>query len=199
MRLSIVFCRPLPRLLVLLLIALTATGARAQEIWAGSSDVTFKGYSTLHDFEGTLKSVPLKVTVSPGKSGRIVSATSEVTVKQMTTRNTKRDESMMSMFHEATNHLIKVEVIAAPESSLRPQGGHPGNMQIHLTIAGKRGTVSGTVTDLAEQPNALAFNLTFPVSLAAFNLEPPKALAGVIKVKDTVDVTAHVKLQKEAR
>lgn len=199
MKLPLAFPRLLPRLLLLLLIALTSTRTFAQEIWTGSSDVTFKGYSTLHDFEGNLKSVPLKVTVSPGRNGRIVSATSEVTVKQMTTHNTKRDESMLAMFHEAANHFIKVEVIAATEASLRPQGGHPGAMQLHLTIAGKRGTVNGAVTNLAEQPEALSFDLKFPVSLAAFNLEPPKAMAGVIKVKDTVDVSAHVTLKQGSR
>jgi hypothetical protein len=173
--------------------------AAAQEVWRGSSEITFKGYSTLHDFEGTLKNVPLRAVASPGKNGRTVTATSEVKVREMSTRNAKRDDNMMSMFHEPEYHFIKVEVNGAEESSLRPQNGRPGAMKINLTIAGKQGLVSGAVTDLTEQPGTLAFNLKFPVSLAAFNLAPPKALGGLVKVQDTVDVTAHIVLKKEVR
>jgi hypothetical protein len=36
--------------------------------------------------------------------------------------------------------------------------------------------------------------LAFPVSLKAFKLTPPSTLAGLIKVKDTVDVKVHVTL-----
>jgi hypothetical protein len=44
----------------------------------------------------------------------------------------------------------------------------------------------------------VAFDLAFPVSLKAFNLEPPKVIGGLIKVRDNVDVTAHVVLKKAA-
>jgi hypothetical protein len=32
-----------------------------------------------------------------------------------------------------------------------------------------------------------------------FNLNPPAAFGGIVKVKDTVDVTAHVTLQRRAQ
>lgn len=173
--------------------------ARADETWAGSSDVKFKGYSTLHDFEGTLKAVPLKVRVAPGKSGRAVSAASDVKVRQMSTQNEKRDAGMMRMFHEAEHHFINVEVSGADERTLRPHDGRPGAMPVTLIIAGRRGTAHGEVTNLVEEEDVVSFDLAFPVSLAAFQLEPPSAVGGLVKVKDTVDVTAHVTLRKTGR
>jgi hypothetical protein len=187
-------------LLPLLALALMAPwAARADETWAGSSEVKFKGYSTLHDFEGTLKAVPLKIRVAEGKNGRVVSATSDVKVRQMSTQNEKRDASMMTMFHEPEHHLLNVEVNGADERTLRPHDGQPGAMPVTLIIAGRRGTARGAVTNLVEKGDAVSFDLAFPVSLAAFKLEPPSAVGGLVKVKDTVDVTAHVTLRKTGK
>lgn len=172
-------------------------GARAEN-WVGGADVTFKGYSTLHDFTGTVDTVPLKVTVSDEKEGsRTVSATSSVEVKKMTTKNYDRDKNMRNMFNIAAYQLIKLSVPPTEEKTLKPRGGTPGSMPISLTIAGVTGTVTATVTNVVESPDAVSFDLAFPVSLKAFKLDPPKAMAGMIKVKDNVDVTAHVKLMKQ--
>lgn len=187
------------RLIALLLGLALAPLLHAQESWSGVSDVTFKGYSTLHQFAGTVKGVPLKAVVSQGKNGRVVSATSDVKVRQMNTQNEKRDANMMTMFNEAEHHLIKVEVAGAEENSLRPQRGKPGTMPVTLTIAGRRGTVNGAVTNVSELPDSVAFDLGFPVSLAAFNLDPPKAIGGLMKVKDTIEVSVRVKLRKDIR
>ena len=189
---------PSCRALLLLLGVAFAPQTRADEAWLGSSDVTFKGYSFLHDFTGTVNHVPLKVLVSQGANGRTVSATSAVEVKQMNTREDSRDRAMRQMFDETQHRFIKVEVVNADERELKPQGAQPGTMLVTLTIAGRRGTVSGAVTNVSESRDAVSFDLAFPVSLKMFNLNPPAAL-GVIKVKDTVDVTAHVTLQRRAQ
>jgi len=170
---------------------------RADEIWTGTSEVKFRGYSTLHDFDGTVKRVPLKVTVSPGANGRTVSATSNVEVKDLHTANEKRDANMWTMFQQAKFRFLKVEVAGADEAKLHPPDGKPGSMPVALTIAGRRGTVSAVVTKVVESPTQGSFDLAFPVSLKAFNLDPPKSLGGLVKVKDTVDVTVHVVLKKE--
>ena len=185
-------------LLLLLGLAFVAQ-TRADEVWLGTSDVTFKGYSFLHDFTGTVNRVPLKVLVSQGANGRIVSATSAVEVKQMNTREEARDRGMRQMFDEAQYHFIKVEVVNADERELKPHGAQPGTLPVTLTIAGRRGTVNGAVTNISESRDAVSFDLAFPVSLKMFNLNPPAALGGIIKVKDTVDVTVHVTLQRRAQ
>jgi hypothetical protein len=181
---------------LLFLSLLIAPFIRADEIWTGASDVKFHGYSTLHDFDGTVKQVPLKVTVSPGAKGRIVSATSSAEVKDMSTANDKRDASMWAMFQQAKYRFIKVEVPETPESTLRPGGGKPGSMPVTLAIAGTRGTVKGVVTNVVESATQCSFDLAFPISLKAFKLEPPTAVGGLVKVKDNVDVNVHVVLKK---
>ena len=185
-------------LLLLLGLAFVAQ-TRAEEVWLGTAEVSFKGYSFLHDFTGTVNRVPLKVLVSQGANGRIVSATSAVEVKEMNTREEARDRGMRQMFDEAQYHIIKVEVINADERELKPQGAQPGTMLVTLTIAGRRGTVSGAITKISESRDAVSFDLAFPVSLKMFNLNPPAALGGIIKVKDIVDVTVHVTLQRKAQ
>lgn len=176
--------------------AFVAAWARADETWTGTADVRFRGYSTLHDFDGTVNKVPLKVTVSSGANGRTVSATSSAEVKDMSTANDKRDASMREMFQQAKYRFIKVDVPETSERTLKPGGGKPGSMPITLTIAGKQGKVTGIVTNVVEAATQCSFDLAFPVSLQAFSLEPPKAVGGLVKVKDTVDVKVRVALRK---
>ena len=189
------------RFLLAIAVVLLASGAspvRADEIWTGTSDVKFKGFSTLHDFDGTVSGVPLRVTVAPGQNGRIVSATSNVDVKKMNTANEKRDNAMWTMFQQTKFRFLKVEVSDVSERTLKPQGGKPGSMPITLTIAGKQGSVVAAVTNVVESPTQGSFDLAFPVSLKAFSLEPPKAVGGLVKVADTVKVNVHVVLKKDS-
>lgn len=161
------------------------------EVWLGSSEVKFKGYSTLHDFTGTVNA-PLKATVSGEKGARIVSATSDVEVKRMNTKDDARDKNMWAMFNAAKFQFIKVSVANADERVLKK-----GTMPVALTIAGMSGQVNAAVTNVSESASAVSFDLAFPISLAAFKLKPPSTLGGLIKVKDKVDVTAHVTLRKQ--
>jgi hypothetical protein len=191
------------RLALLALALLSAPFALYAESWTGTADVKFKGYSTLHDFEGTVNQVPLSVTVTQGKGERIVSATSDVDVTRMSTRNADRDKGMWKMFDAAKQKLINVQVSKAAESALRPrreQGREvPGGMQVVLTILGTRGTVSGAVTNLSEADDKVSFDLALPVSLKAFALNPPSTMLGIVSVRDTVDVNAHITLKRKGR
>lgn len=182
---------------LLLLCLVLPFHASADEVWSGVSNVYFKGYSTLHDFEGSIGKVPLKVTVVPGKEGRLVSAASEVTVKEISTHHEERDRNMMEMFQETAFHQIKVEVSRVREGDLRPQGTKPGTMPVALTIAGTRSSVNAAVSGLAESAGTVEFDLKFQVSLKAFKLKPPGTLVGLVRVKDNVDVVVHVVLKKE--
>jgi YceI-like domain len=174
-----------------------ASATLRADVWTGTSHVTFKGTSTLHDFEGTVPDVPLKVIVKKAGDTRVISATSNVEVVRMTTREKERDEKMWAMFRAPKFRLIQISVPETPESALRPSGGQPGTMPITLTMAGTENRVTGTVTQLRESGNTASFDLSFPVSLKAFNLDPPKALAGLVKVGDTVAVTVQVRLTRQ--
>lgn len=183
-------------LVVFGLALLVAVRVLADETWTGTSDVKFHGTSTLHDFDGTIPKVPLKVTVKPGADGRLVSAMSDVEVAKMNTAEPKRDKSMWEMFQQAKYRFIKIEVNEVPEKVLKPSGTKAGSMPVVLNIAGQRGKVVGAVTNVVEAPATTSFDLKFPVSLKAFSLEPPKAVGGLVKVGDTVQVEAHVTLKK---
>lgn len=98
----------------------------------------------------------------------------------------------MLMFNAVKFALLKVSVASASEAALKK-----GTMPVALTIAANRGSVTAAVTNISESANAVSFDLAFPVSLAAFKLTPPSTLGGLIKVKDNVDVTAHVTLRKQ--
>jgi hypothetical protein len=181
----------------LLLLLLTLCSSLHAEVWTGTSDVRFKGASTLHDFEGSVRAVPLKVTVTASPGGRVISATSDVDVKRMSTDHPDRDKNMWAMFNAAAFRFLKIAVPATPEATLRPKSGAPGTMPVSLTIAGTAGTVTGAVTNLRESPTAVSFDLSFPVSLKAFGLKPPSTLVGLVKVRDTVEVTARVALYRQ--
>lgn len=185
------------KLRLLFLVLLLPFTSPADETWSGASNVYFKGYSNLHDFEGSIDKVPLKVTVAPGKDGRLVSAVTDVPVKQMSTHHEERDQNMMEMFQETAFRQIKVEVNRVPERGLRPKGAKPGTIPVTLTIAGTRSVVDARVSSLTESAGSAAFDLKFQVSLKAFKLKAPGALAGLVRVKDTVDVVAHITLKKE--
>src|SRR5689334_17045045 len=102
--------RALLSLSAVIFLFILAPRMHAAEVWTGTSDVKFHGASTLHDFDGTVKQVPLRVTVIPGKNGRIVNATSDVEVKSMNTAEEKRDAAMWTMFQQAKYRFLKVEV-----------------------------------------------------------------------------------------
>ena len=186
------------KLPLLLLTLVCAAGLRADEIWTGDSDVKFHGDSTLHGFDGTVNDVPLTVSVSGTEGSRVVSAVSEVKVKNMDTNHEGRDENMMKMFQQTEFPLIKVEVVGAQEAKLQPKGGKPGAMTVKLTIIGKSNRIDASVTNLKQTADSLSFDLSFPVSLKAFSLEAPSALLGMVKVRDTVEVTAHITLRRKA-
>ncbi len=183
---------------LLLLPLLCAASLRADEVWTGTSDVKFHGDSTLHGFDGTVKNVPLTVKMRGEPGSRTVTATSDVTVKDMDTDDDSRDANMMKMFRQTEFPLIKVEVPKAEEGKLRPAGGKPGAMTVKLTIAGKSRNIDAAVTNLKEAPKDLSFDLAFPVSLAAHELPAPSVLGGLVKVADKVDVTVHVTLKKKS-
>ncbi|MDB6132569.1 MAG: hypothetical protein JWM59_812 [Verrucomicrobiales bacterium] len=165
--------------------------------WTGSCDVSFHGTSTLHDFDGTVRAVPLEVKVEPDKSGPVVSVAARVTVADMRTGDDGRDAKMRSMFQSSSFPQLEVKVEKAPVSQARPTaGGAAGTLPVKLIIAGNAAAVSGRVTDLKETADSVSFTLSFPVSLAACKLKPP-SVAGLIRVGDEVTVKSWVSLKRK--
>ena len=191
--------------------AACTTGLRAGETYSGTAAVTFKGYSTLHDFEGTV-SVPLTVTHEPKKAGDgVLTAKAGAEVAKMNTQHDERDEKMRVMFNAAANPLIDVQVKGASSRAARPatktiaaRGGkqvtmeQSGILPVTLTMAGTTRTVTAETRALKEDGKGhVEFDMTFRVSLKEFGLKPPSALLGAVSVKDAVDVKVHVSLDRK--
>lgn len=164
--------------------------------WTGTCAVAFYGTSTLHDFDGGVKSVPLEVTVEASPDGPVVSAAPVVKVAEMNTKNDDRDEKMRAMFQAAAFPQLKLEVVKAPLAKARSVAGGAGSLPVKLTIAGNAKVLAATVTELKETADTVTFTLAFPVSLAAYRLSPP-SLMGVVKVGDEVKVKAWVSLKRK--
>ena len=187
------------------------TGLRAGETYRGTAAVTFKGYSTLHDFEGTV-TVPLVVTHEPKNGGDgVLTAKAGAEVAKMSTQHDERDEKMRVMFNSAANPLIDVQVKGASSRAARPasktitaRGGkqvtmeQAGVLPVSLTMAGTTRTVTAETRALKDDGKGhVEFDMSFRVSLKEFGLKPPSALLGAVSVKDAVDVKVHVSLDRK--
>jgi len=171
-------------------------GASAQETaatYTGSTDVEFQGSSNLHPFEGTVSDVPLEVTLA----GDVLNMKTQVTIRDMTTDNKKRDKDMWSMFKVADYPAMKVSVTNASYAAARPQGEKPGSLPVKLTVAGKTVEVKGTTVNLKETASGGSFDLKLALSLKEMGLEAPVAMLGALKVHDRVNVVCHVTLTKK--
>lgn len=169
-------------------LSLLLSTARAGEIEATAS-IIFRGTSTLHAFEGTVATAPFTATFSEDKeTGQLrISATATVTVADMTTHNGKRDKNMFKMLDSEKYSLI-TGVLA---NALLPVKGS-GEAMLHLKIHGVEQDVAATLSDVKRNGDQASCLMTFPVSLAAFNLKAPTVM-GLIRVGDTVIVECTLK------
>ncbi|MCB1229516.1 MAG: YceI family protein [Verrucomicrobiae bacterium] len=171
------------------------------EDWDGTCDVTFKGDSTLHDFEGTVTTKPFTVTISGIDQPATAAVSSKITAeaKKMDTDNDKRDEKMYETLEVGTYPEIEVEVTNLKAAETKPvsENGFPRPTIIPfvLKLKGKEHHLTGKVTDWKHDADTIDCTVAFVVSLKAADIKPPSVL-GLVKVKDEIDVAAHLKLSK---
>ncbi|MDZ8119719.1 YceI family protein [Pontiella agarivorans] len=167
---------------------LLALSPRADTAAETTAFVTFKGTSTLHDFEGTATSQPFALTFTEiPEIGQIrLSATADLNVSTMDTANKKRDRKMFTMLDREHFQLISGSL---PETVIPVSGS--GHARLKLKIRDTEQYVEATLSNWQREGNTIRVDLTFPVSLAAFGLKPPSVL-GMIRVGDTVNVTCEI-------
>lgn len=159
---------------------------------AGTAETTafiaFQGTSTLHSFEGTAVSRPFLLTFEEiPETGQVrLSAAAALNVSAMSTANKKRDKNMLEMLGQKEFELISGTL---PETAF-PISGR-GGARLRLSIRDTELPVDAVLSNWKRNGNQIRFDLAFPVSLAAFGLEPPSVL-GVIRVGDTVTVTCEM-------
>jgi hypothetical protein len=188
------------RRLLLLITALSTLSSPVMAMeWQGACAVHFAGSSTLHDFEGFASCEPFVLQATAAADGGAVVPETVlcVTVAGMQTGNASRDRKMREMFDAARFPQIDGVLSGAPVTELRRQlhdaAGGRGSFPLHLRIRDVEAPAAARVTRLVDDPRGLSFDLEFPVSLAAYRLEPPSVL-GLIRVADEVRVKVTVQL-----
>lgn len=180
------FCR-LMRLCVALGLAATARVEAGD--WSGTAAVAFTGTSTLHDFGGTLTGAPVRCTSSGTGTSMTWAASGEMNVTNLSTSNSGRDAKMMTMLSAATWPVIRASV---PVDPLVPVG--TTGCMVRVEIAGCTNQLPAAVSNWTVNADALAFDVTFRLSLKTFSLKPPSVL-GMIRVADRVDVHCRIETQ----
>jgi hypothetical protein len=184
--------------LLIMALVLSIGPALALEL-RGECRVHFTGSSTLHDFDGTGNCEPfvLRLTETTGGEVIIPETVLAVAVAGMQTGNASRDDKMRQMFGADRFPVIAGVLDGAPLAELRRQlheadrGAQP--LPLRLRIRDVEVPASPRVTQLVDDARGLSFDLDFPISLAAYRLEPPSVL-GLIRVADEVRVKISLSL-----
>lgn len=174
-------------LLIIFLLCVFPATLFASE-YQGNCAITFKGSSTLHDFDGKAKCQPFTVSVTDG----VIDASKlSVAIADMDTDNSRRDNNMREMFEDKKFPLItgNAGAIALKELRGAQKKGADSSHKISfkLKIRDVVHPVTATVKNLVETDGHITADIHFTLSLAEFHLTPPSVL-GMIKVDDKIEV-----------
>lgn len=146
------------------------------------AQIVFRGTSTLHDFEGRVRSEPFQLLLSTNTW----SARTDVIAASMATSNGRRDRAMWIML--ATN--LYPRLSGQVENAVRgPTSNAPALLS--LRIRDQQTNLPVTLTDWTETTNGVRFHATWDISLKQFGLKPPSVM-GFIRVGDRVHLDADV-------
>jgi hypothetical protein len=155
---------------------------------AATANILFKGSSTLHDFEGNVKTKPFTASLMNENTGghTRISATASFNVLDMSTDHGKRDKKMRKMldqeqFSTITGTLTNAELPTTGNSSAT----------LRLRIRNIEQDIPATLSEWKREGDLVTFNITFSVSLKAFDLNAPSVI-GLIRVGDTVEINCSV-------
>jgi polyisoprenoid-binding protein YceI len=166
--------------------------AKEQIAMTGTGNIAFKGFSTLHNFEGQAAVQPFTIKLSPGVGSGKWSAEADVSVPGMSTGNRSRDKEMCRMFTADSYSLIHGKVTNAAI----PAGGS-GTVTMQLRIRNEEHPVSIAIQNWRQTKDELRFTGSGEVSLSQYGLQPP-SVAGVIRVKNTVTLEAQFTATRRA-
>ena len=169
--------------------------------WSGTCEVRFRGTSTLHDFTGKVRCQPFRLGVATAGGGRTIVPAAEVAVlaREMDTGNGTRDRQMRETLQSDGFPRIRANFGPIDPESIRqelrtaPQARVP--LDFTLTIRDVGRPVHAFAGHFRETGAEVSFEVDFTVSLKDFRLPPPRALFGLVRVGDSVHVTAAVRLE----
>lgn len=169
-------------------------GAADTTRWSGTSQVSFSGTSTLHDWAGVVPARPFIAVVKMDDAGKPVSIQAKVEVEagKMDTDEPKRDANMKKAMKAADHPLISAS-INTPFSAVASANGTPAALPMELTLLGKTHKVQAVVSRWNLQGKKASFDVEFELSLKDCGISVPSVLM-VIRVGDRVRVRAPVVL-----
>ena len=177
-----------------------ALPARAVE-WNGSCEIAFRGVSTLHDFEGTVRCQPFRLAAADPAGGKAVipGAVVAAAVSDMDTGNASRDRQMRGMFESDRFPRIRVTFKDIDPETIRKEARSSSDGTFPLEFALEIRDVSRPIRAVArnfrDAGGTVSFDVEYPVSLREYRLVPPTALFGIVRVDDTVVVKTAVRLE----
>lgn len=174
--------------------------ARAGD-WNGSCDVRFRGSSTLHDFTGTVRCEPFQVGIDDTAKGTAIIPGAEVAVLAgaMDTANKTRDRQMREMFQSDKYPRIRGIFGTLDPGRIRkelhagPGGSAP--LEFTLRIRDIEHPVRAVLSNFRESDDVISFDVEYAVSLKDYQLVPPKAFFGIVRVDDRIAVKTTVRLE----
>jgi len=194
---------PSPKTIAFLLLPLlfTVPAAAESSTWEGACEVRFAGKATLHDFTGTVTAEPFtaKITHPDDPSRANASARVVVEVDKMDTDNKKRDREMRKTLEAKRFPEIVVTADVTMEDLQPRQGANgpePSVIPCTLTLMGKDHRFTASVSDWSRTADTVRFSVSFPLSLEDLGIEPPTAMGGLVRVKDRIQVSARITLEK---
>jgi hypothetical protein len=153
------------------------------------ADIVFRGTSTLHGFEGSVRSEPFKVELHEDPASQVKSFSTAVSLAaaDLTTAHKKRDKNMYKLLDVAHFKVISASI----KDALLPNKAE-SDVEVVLAICGKVQTIPATLSELHVEGEPAALRLAFSVSLKSFGLKPPSVM-GLIRVGDIVEVDCTVR------
>ncbi len=168
--------------------------------WSGTCEVRFRGTSTLHDFTGHVACQPFRLGVDPAAGGGTVIPGAEVAAvaDDMDTGNRTRDRQMRETLQSGAFPRIRATFGPIDPQSFRREIRRSRDatvpLDFTLTIRDVSRPVHGVAGGFREAGADVTFDVRYAVSLSDFRLPPPRALFGLVRVGDTIDVTTTVHL-----
>lgn len=195
-------------------LALLAPGtcnAQTRYVPGGESRVWIEGTSTVHDFTCTTQTIQGHALLGlqdggPAAASRAAPDTTappppsapadspvvqaKVPVRALDCGKQRQNEdlyeAMMARDHPAIHYeIVKSEVVALPDSA---RDHYVVEAIGHLTIAGTTRTVRLTLEGRRLEDGLIHASGSLPIQMTSFNVDPPTALLGLIRVRDTVTV-----------
>ncbi|MCJ8346409.1 hypothetical protein MJH12_12775 [bacterium] len=184
-------------ILIVLFIHLNLSYAQRLE-YRGVVDANFYGSSNVHQFEGSVQSKKFKIHRS--KEGDLLAFQVNFNILEMSTANNKRDQNMYKMFHSNQFSQMIGNFQNFPLEKIL-QNVHQDTVlkvPFDLNIKGFDQKLEALISNISHNNHTLSFELNFEISLSKSKLKAPRAMFGLIRVADQVQVKTIFSLKESA-